>query len=133
MNYDIKIDLLKLKGARVMDIQGNKEVRHCVVLPINNENGTIIDGYFAQDRATGMKTERSLNSCFLNLTAFELTSGNNSYGQSHYIKPKFTRERMEMLNQEQIKQIPFVGHLKPWTVNTAAQPGAAQPSVDEEW
>ena len=133
MNYDIKIDLLKLKGARIMDIQGAREVRHCIVIPIDNEIGTIIDGYFAKDRATGMKTERSLNSCFLNLTAFELASGSNSYGQSHYIKPKLTREKMELLNQEQVKQIPFVGHLKPWTVNTAAQPGAAQSSGDEEW
>lgn len=44
-NFNIQVDLTKLPGARVMDIQGKKSTRQCVVIPIDNNVGTIADGY----------------------------------------------------------------------------------------
>lgn len=32
-NFNIQVDLTKLPGARVMDIQGKKSTRQCVVIP----------------------------------------------------------------------------------------------------
>ena len=130
MNYDIKIDLLKLKGAKIMEIQGARETRRCVVIPIDNEIGTIADAYTTRDKQTGLPTERCLNSCYLSLSAFELARGTNSYGQSHYIKPKLAREKMEMLSPEQIKLIHFLGHLRPWTAGGSAHGGSSEQSED---
>ena len=44
-NYNLTIALTKLKGAKVMEIQGKTCTKTCVVIPIDNEEGTVRDSY----------------------------------------------------------------------------------------
>lgn len=60
MNHNISIDLDMLAGARVMDIQGNKSTRRCIVIPIDNKIGTVCDGYMGKT-PDGLPTEKFFN------------------------------------------------------------------------
>ena len=57
-NFNIQVDLTKLPGVKVMDIQGKKSTRQCVVIPIDNNVGTIADGYLTMDPQTGLPTTK---------------------------------------------------------------------------
>ena len=69
-NFNIQVDLTKLQGARVMDIQGNKSTRQCVVIPIDNKVGTIADGYLAQT-PDGLLTTKYFSEVKLSMVAIE--------------------------------------------------------------
>lgn len=44
-NFNIKIELDRIPGAKIMDIKGDVATRRCIVIPIDNERGTVIDEY----------------------------------------------------------------------------------------
>ena len=111
-NYNIEIDLLKLKGAKVADVQGNTETRRCICVPINNRVGTVTDAYFIRDERTGEMVEVKKKGVTLVLSAFELQRKDR--GQSHMIKPGFNKETFERLTDEQLREVPWIGNLKPW-------------------
>ena len=113
-NFNISIDLTKLPGARVKDIEGNKSTRKCVVIPIDNTKGTICDGYMHMDQE-GVQTWRPFKDVKLNLTAIEHRQKN--HGISHGIKPSFNREVKEKMTEDQIYNIPWLGTVKPWDLN----------------
>lgn len=100
-NYNIILDLLKIRGARFVI---NNEARRCVVLPIDNMTGTVTE------RVDAESGKRCVH---LNLTAFELRE--KTRGQSHLIKPAFTRAIFDLVPDEVLRQVPFIGNLKPWT------------------
>ena len=110
-NYNIVLDLLKIRGAKVMDVKGRTETRRCVVLPIDNATGTVSDAYSREQ--DGERVEVRTKGVYLNLTAFELREKNR--GQSHLVKPAFAREVFERMTDEQLRQVPFIGNMKPWT------------------
>lgn len=83
-----------------MDIKGSTATRRCVVLPIDNMTGTVTD----DDARAGVH---------LNLTAFELRE--KARGQSHLIKPAFNRVVFDLVPGEVLRQVPFIGNMKPWT------------------
>ena len=90
-NYNLTIALTKLKGAKVMEIQGKTCTKTCVVIPIDNEEGTVRDSY--EGKIDGLPTTKPLNDVQLHLTAFEFRE--KKYGQTHGIKASFSKQRME--------------------------------------
>lgn len=110
MNYNLKIALTKIKGAKVMDIEGKTCTKRCVVIPIDSDEGTVQDSY--EGKIDGLPTTKFLNDVYLNLTAFEFKE--KKYGQSHGIKASFSRKKMERTSEEELKSMPFVGNMKPW-------------------
>lgn len=109
-NYNLRIALTKLKGAKVMEIEGRTCTRLCVVIPIDNEEGTVQDSY--EGKIDGMPTTRFLEDVQLNLTAFEFKE--KKYGQTHGLKAAFSKKRMERMTEEELRSMPFVGNMKPW-------------------
>ena len=109
-NYNLRIALTKIKGAKVMEIEGKTCTKKCVVIPIDNEEGTVQDCY--ESKIDGMPTTKPLNDVQLNLTAFEFAE--KKYGQTHGLKASFSRKRMERMTEEELRSMPFVGNLKPW-------------------
>ncbi len=114
-NYNIKIELDRIPGAKVMDIQGETKTRRCVVIPIDNERGTVIDEYRKFDHGVGGMTSRPLAHVQLLATAYE--SANQSYGSTHYIKPQVSKEHFERMSETQVRNLPFIGSLQPWQVS----------------
>ena len=107
-NFNIKIELDRIPGAKIMDIKGDVATRRCIVIPIDNERGTVIDEYKKFDPGLGAMTSRPLEHVQLLATAYE--SAKQSFGSSHYIKPQVSREYFET----QVRGLPFIGSLQPW-------------------
>lgn len=113
-NFNIKIELDRIPGAKIMDIQGDTATRRCVVIPIDNERGTVVDAYKRFDHSFGGMTTKSLEHVQLLATAYE--SANQNFGSSHYIKPQVSREYFERMSETQVRGLPFIGSLQPWKI-----------------
>lgn len=88
-NFNLKIDLGKFWGAKVITTKSGEEV---VVIPI----------------AENCLTKGKNGSVYANLQATEKkTLG--QFGDSHFIKPRFSKEAFANLTDEQRNSIPFVG------------------------
>ena len=113
--FNIKIELDKIPGAKIMDIQGDTATRRCVVIPIDNERGTVVDAYKRFDHSLGGMTSKPLEHVQLLATAYE--SANQNFGSSHYIKPQVSREYFERMSETQVRSLPFIGSLQPWKIS----------------
>ena len=114
MNYNLRIALTKIKGAKVMDIEGKTCTKRCVVIPIDSDEGTVQDSY--EGKIDGLPTTKYLSDVMLNLTAFEFKE--KKYGQSHGIKASFSKKKLERTSEEELKAMPFVGNMKPWVMTS---------------
>ncbi len=92
-NYGIKIDLLKLKGAFMRNLQGKSATKKCIIIPVDE-----CDGMFLGEKG-----------CYLNMTAIEMQ--NPQYSDTHCIKPDIPKEQREAMTEEQRNAIPIIGGL----------------------
>lgn len=92
-NYGIKIDLLKLKGAFMRNLQGKSATKKCIIIPVDD-----CDGMFLGEKG-----------CYLNMTAIEMQ--NPQYTDTHCIKPDIPKEQREAMTDEQRNAIPIIGGL----------------------
>ena len=111
-NYNLRIALTKLKGAKVMEIEGKTCKKLCVVIPIDNDEGTVQDSY--EGKIDGLPTTKPLEDVQLNLTAFEFRE--KKYGQTHGLKASVSRKRLEKMTEEELRSMPFIGNMKPWAI-----------------
>lgn len=102
-NYKVKLDLLKLQGAFVTDLQGKAAKKRCLCIPI--EEASLFLG------AKG---------CYLDLMAFE--SRNESYGQSHLLKQSLGKEALQKMTEEERRSMPIMGSLSPFVSNSSYTP-----------
>lgn len=127
MNYNISIEIDRVPGAKVMEIKD----RRCVVIPIDNDRGMCVDAYEKFDHKLGGMTMVPLKSVRLNLTANE--SRDVRFG-SHYLKPSFSKEFYKTIAEEDRKNIPIIGNLKPMAQREAGkQPDHRTNSINDEW
>ena len=108
-NYNIEIDLLKLKGARVADAEGE----HGVFVPINNRIGTVSDAFQVTGQISHTMVWQKRQGVILKVTALGMASGDR--GQSHLIKPHISKDVFERLTEAQLKKMPWIGNMRPWT------------------
>lgn len=94
-NYGIKIDLMKIKGAFVTNIQGRTAKKRCIVIPIDEDPSIYL----------GEK------GCYLNMVAVELTSP--KYEDTHMVKGDLPKEERERLTEEERLALPILGNLRP--------------------
>lgn len=99
MNYNIKIDLMKLFGAKLVT---DPDAGEGVFIPAGGP--VEIDG----------------TRCSLSLTAFELKIEYD--GQTHLLKPWLSRTQAFGMTRKQLEDIPYVGYIKPWD-RSAKTPG----------
>lgn len=129
MNYNISIELDKLPGARIMDIQGKNGPRRCVVIPIDNARGMLVDAFSTFDHHVGGEVWKALRNAHLNLCALE--SRDVRFG-SHYLKPSFSKEFFKTIAEEDRKNIPIVGNLKPMSPKNQQQAPQQKDSLSDE-
>lgn len=114
-NYTIKLDLSKLNKVATTEIQGRTGKVKCVVIPIED------NGVFVSDR-TG--------SIYLDFTAYERQQ--ESYGQTHIIKPRVGGDRWKAMSDEERKNIPICGSLSPTnSSDNSHQDNTPQPSTSQ--
>ncbi len=91
MNYNIKIDLTKLPGAKVVS---DPDAGQGVFIP------------------AGGPVEVSEGGAKLSLVAFELRVENE--GQTHLVKPWLSRTQAFGMTARALHSIPYVGNMRPW-------------------
>lgn len=101
-NFGIKIDLAKLNGVGVTELQGQYGLVRCVVIPVE-----------ANHIFVGQK------GVYLDLCAFEMK--NPQYEATHTIKQSLPKAVRDSMTEEQRKALPIVGDLKPLGNNNGAQ------------
>lgn len=112
-NLNISIDLTKLPGSRVMDIEGRTCTKKCVVIPIDNIVGTVCDAYPSKNQ-DGTPTMKFFDDVKLNLVAIEYKQ--KKYGISHGLKPSYSSEHLQKMTEEQVYDAPWMGTVKPWNL-----------------
>lgn len=113
-----------------MEIQGRTSKRLCVVIPIDNDEGTVVDSY--EGKIDGLPTMKPLSDVQLNLTAFEFRD--KKFGQTHGLKASFSKQRLERMTQEELKTMPFLGNMKPWNnANSSAVDDLPPGNEEDEW
>ena len=93
MNYNVKIDLMKLRGARIEELGG----RRCVCVPLDENSGPL---------------EEDGGACILSLAAFELRIPKN--GQTHLLKVALQRDQLFGMSADGRRSIPYIGNMIPW-------------------
>lgn len=97
MNYNIQIDLMKLRNVTVEEMIVGGKPRRCACIPLEDNAGPIrFDG----------------ESCYLALAAFELP--NPKRGQTHFVKPLLPRTQVFGMSYEAVRAIPYLGNMRPW-------------------
>lgn len=97
-NYGIKIDLLKLKGAFMRNVQGNTMAKRCIIIPVDDD-----PGIYLGDKG-----------CYLDMVAVELRSP--KFDDTHMVKSNIPKEARELLTEEQRRELPTLGNMRPLQV-----------------
>lgn len=92
MNYNIKLELTKLRGAKVVS---DPEAGEGVFIPSGGPVEVSEDGR-----------------CSLSLVAFELKY--DYEGQTHLVKPWLSKSQAFGMTQKALQAIPYVGNMRPW-------------------
>lgn len=106
-NGTVNIHLNKLKDVSVVDVRGRK----CVVIPVDDngiyisEKGTIVLSYFMSK----MKEE--------------------SWGKTHSLKRKLTKEEYKTWTKEQKDNNPIAGYFEPWKPREGYNNGGYAPQA----
>lgn len=106
-NLNIDLNLLKFENAFITDIQGKKEVKRCVCIPVA-EN----DIFVSVDQQTGRA-----KAAYLHMTAWK--SREEKYGQTHYITQSFSKEYREA--HPNMERKPILGNGKPVETKEVSQ------------
>ncbi len=131
MNYNLKVYLDLLPGAKVRNIEGKSgQTRRCVCIPIDNEAGTVIDAYRKFSHQLGGETSVPLKHIELKLTAFESSRQEFS---SHYFKCDIAREILERMTEEDQRNRPIVGNMQAWAAKGEKAQKPAQPKEEDDW
>lgn len=91
-NFSIKLDLQKIQGAFVTNLQGKSATKTCICIPIEEA------GLFLGKQG-----------CYLDLTAMELREP--KYDDTHCVKQQVSKELYQQMTDEQRKAIPIIGGL----------------------
>lgn len=91
----MKIDLLKLKGAFLRNLQGKTSTKRCIIIPVDD-----CDGMYLGEKG-----------CYLNMTAIEMQ--NPQFNDTHCVKVNIPKEQREAMTEEQRNAVPILGGLRP--------------------
>ena len=92
-NFNIKIDLKKLRNAECLDNVNGKG--KCIVIPVEDNE------IFLSERGAA----------YLQLNAREMKQ--QKYGQTHFIKWQASKKMYASLPEEEKKNIPILGQMSP--------------------
>ena len=92
-NYGIKIDLLKLKGAVMRNLQGKAETKRCLIIPVDD-----CEGVFLGEKG-----------CYLNMTAIAMQEP--KYKDTHYIKVNIPKGQWVAMTEDERNAVPILGGL----------------------
>lgn len=93
-NYDVKIDLKKVKGAFLSDIKGSTTMKKCICIPTE---------LLYESEKTG--------SVYLDLKMIEPLK-KSLFGDTHYVKQSYTKSVYLTLSDEEKSKSAILGNAK---------------------
>ena len=109
-NFNIRLDLLRLQGAFTRNLKGNTATKRCLIIPIDDNPGMYL----------GEK------GCYLNAVAYE--TQNNQYGDTHMVKPDLPKEVRERMTDDERRNQPILGNMRPMQPQGGTVSGTMQAS-----
>ena len=109
-NYSIRLDLLRLQGAFTRNLKGKTATKRCLIIPIDDNPGMFL----------GEK------GCYLNAVAYE--TRNNQYGDTHMVKPDLPKEVRERMTEDERRNQPILGNMRPMQPQGGTVSGTMQAS-----
>lgn len=122
MNYSGKMNLLRLKNSCIVTVTGKTGVKkRGVFIPIDENNI-----FISADESLRAK------GAYINFNAWE-NQQPGKYGDTHSIRQSLAKEVRERMTEEELKEVPYFGNMKPYEVKNASQSVEAPVAdVDEE-
>lgn len=94
-DYAMKVNLTQLTGAFLKELTGRTATKRCIIIPVD-DNPSMYVG------------EKGV---YLNIAAF--ANENPQYGDTHMLKPNLPKEVREQMTDEQRRQQPILGNMRP--------------------
>lgn len=102
-NYQQKLNLLRFNKAFTMPVKGKTGVvKQCVCIPI-------VDNYLFVSADDNMKAK----AVYADINANQYENGKSQYGDTHYLRLGVPREVREKMTEEEKRNIPYLGNMKP--------------------
>jgi len=118
-NLSIKQDLLKLKGAVLMNIKGKGGVEvECLVIPVEIAN-----------------LYKGASAVYLDSTALPLNNPKAGSKDTHLVKQSFGKDKFNAMSEQEKKDIPIMGNVIDWDKanGTSSTPSPATQSTPPTW
>lgn len=115
-----KINLLRLKNSCIVTVKGKSATKKGVFIPIEDNNLFISADDDLKPRGA-----------YIDFIAWE-NQQPSKYGDTHSLRQSLAKEVRERMTDDELKAVPYIGNMKPYTVENAAQSvEAPQATVDE--
>lgn len=110
MNYSIKINLLKVKNASLINLKGKNATKKCLIIPIDES------GLFVGEKGI-----------YLDVKAYE--SKESNFDQTHLLKQSIDHDTYITMTDEERNEIPILGSIREM-VRKEVQPEKTTYSID---
>lgn len=100
-NFNIKLNLLKLNNAFVMNIKGKTSSKQCVCIPIE-------DNHLFVSADENLKAK----AVYADINANQYENGKSQYGDTHYLRLSVPKDVREKMTDDEKKAIPYLGNMK---------------------
>lgn len=108
MNYTGKINLLRLKNACIISVKGATASKRGVFIPID-DNGLFIS---ADD---SMKPKGA----YMDFNVWENQTPSR-YGDTHALRLSLPKEMRDLMTDDELKAVPYIGNMKPFEMKNQA-------------
>lgn len=121
MNYQGKINLLKLKNACIVSVKGKTASKRGVFIPI-------------EDNCLFISADENLKAkgAYIDINVWE-NQQPSKYGDTHGIRQSLSRKIIEKMTDDEKKAIPYIGNMKPFeSVNASRSVDAPNAPIYNE-
>ena len=112
-NWDVKVNLLKIKGGALVNLKGKTATKECIVIPVEDA------GLFKGEKGV-----------YLDLVAWE--HRDQKYEDTHYLKLSVKKEVWDALTDEQKRAFDICGGMKPKLQQSNAVQAASTMEVQSD-
>lgn len=108
-NFSGKLNLLKFKNACIVSVKGKTTTKRGIFIPIEDNNMFI-----------SADEEMKPKGAYVDFIAFE-NAETGRYGDTHSIRQSVAKEVRDRMSEAEKNAIPFLGNMKPYEIQNAAQ------------
>ena len=115
-NFSLKVNLLKLRNTVVAMVPGRRETKRCVIVPVDDNH------LFVGEKGV-----------YLDLSGIEMRE--RRFDDTHVLKQNLPREVYQGMSDEERREMPIVGTMRPMVTERreVEVSGTARVDAGEDW